>query len=105
MAAGVVAVRTGALEGQIGMDDALARVAHTRWQANVRRAVLQLCRADITFTAETVREMAGDPPGAPNAMGAALHALAVEGLIREVGSTRSQRKEARGRRVIVWRAA
>jgi hypothetical protein len=93
------------LAGQIGMDDALARVQHTRWQRNVRRAVLTLCRADITFTAETVREMAGDPPGAPNAMGAALHALAEEGLIVEVGSTRSKRPEARGRRVLVWRGA
>lgn len=97
--------RTGVLEGQLGMDAALSRTDGSDWQVRARDAILRFCRADVSFTAETLRDAVGDPPGTGNAIGALLHELASSGLIVEAGSRRAERPDARGRRLIVWRAA
>jgi hypothetical protein len=95
--------RTGIYEGQLGMDDALRRTGPA-WAELARHAVADLCSTGATFTAEDVRRLAGDPE-APNAMGALLHAIADEGWISMVGTVKSTRPNAHGRRVIVWRAS
>jgi len=95
--------RTGVLETQLSMDAALERVASDGWALRARDAVDRFSRAGVTFTAETLRDDVGDPPGSGNACGALLHSLARQGLIVEAGSRRAARPDARGRRLIVWR--
>ena len=97
-------MRTGALEGQIAMDAALGRTTE-QWTEAARFAVERFGYRGVEFSAEDIREKAGDPPGSPNALGALLHALEAEGKIRVVGFRRSSRPSSHGRRILVWMAA
>lgn len=91
------------LETQLAFDSVLDR-AGEEWVKAARDAVLVFCRADIKFSADDIRKRIGDPP-VPNALGALLNDCAKARLIRDVGTTRSTRPEAHGRKVTVWRAA
>ena len=95
-------MRTGVFEGQIAMDSALGRTTE-EWQEAARFAVYRFGFRDVEFTAEDIREKAGDPPSSPNALGALLHGLEAEGKIRVVGHRRSARPSSHGRRILVWR--
>lgn len=97
-------MRTGVYEGQLGMDAALERVQGTQWLLRARRAVDTFCDLGISFTSDEVRDVAGPPPS-PNSIGALIHAIAEEGRIREIGTTRSRRPEAHGRRLTKWMVA
>lgn len=94
--------RTGILEGQLGMQDALARIEDTGWAKRASEAIRVFIAAGVTFTAEDVRARAGDP-SSPNAMGALMRRAVHEGLIEVAGSRRSSRPDARGRQLPVWR--
>ena len=96
--------RTGSYETQLAFDAALGRTTE-QWQEDARFAVYRFCFRDVEFTAEDIREKAGDPPGSPNALGALLHALEAEGKIRVVGFRRSARPSSHGRRILVWAKA
>jgi hypothetical protein len=96
-------MRTGILEGQIGMDDALRRTGPA-WAELARHAVADLCSTGATFTAEDVRRLAGDPE-APNAIGSVFHQISDEGWIKLVGYRKSTRPDAHGRVIAVWMAA
>lgn len=94
--------RTGLLEGQLGMDAALARVEDSGWAQRAREAIRVFTAAGVTFSAEDVRARAGDP-ASPNAMGALMRMAVHEGLIEVAGTRRSTRPDARGRQLPVWR--
>lgn len=94
--------RTGLLEGQLGMDAALARVEDSGWARRALDAIDAFTRADVSFTAEDVRARAGDP-ASPNAMGALMRLAVAYGLIEVAGTRRSTRPDARGRQLPVWR--
>lgn len=99
-------MRTGALEGQLGMDAAMERVADTEWLGRARRAVASLCQVGMPFTSDDVVAIAGDPPGSGNVVGALMRAIAREGWIRDTGSTtHSRRPEAHRRKLSIWRSA
>jgi hypothetical protein len=71
------------------------------WPDQADRAIAHLARMGRTFTAEDVRELAGDPDR-PNAMGVRLLAAAKAGRIRQIGVERSSRPERHAGLVIVW---
>jgi hypothetical protein len=96
--------RTGIYEGQLAMDAALGRTTE-QWTEAARFAVERFGYRGAEFSAEDIREKAGDPPGSPNALGALLHALETEGAIKVVGYRRSSRPSSHGRRILVWRRA
>lgn len=93
-------MRTGVYETQLAFDVVLDR-AGEEWVKAAREAVLVFCRADVAFTADEVRMLAGDPP-VPNALGALLNDCVKSHLIRELGTVRSRRPEAHGRKVTKW---
>lgn len=77
------------------------------WQSDIRRVIYDLASRRLEFTSDDVRaeaQQAGIPePHHPNAYGAALLAAAHAGLIIDTGRVaRSERPEARGRKVAVW---
>lgn len=77
------------------------------WSEATRRIITRLAATGHRFTSDDVRaeaQQAGIPePHHPNAYGAALLAAAHAGLIIDTGRVaRSERPEARGRKVAVW---
>lgn len=96
--------RSGVYETHLAFDAALGRTTE-QWTEAARFAVERFGYRGADFTAEDIREKAGDPPGSPNALGALLHALEAEGAIKVVGFRRSSRPSSHGRRILVWKAA
>lgn len=94
---------------QLSLGDALknqgmARVDQAEdedWKERADEAILELARKPSPFTAEDVREIAGDP-SRPNAMGARLSANARRGLIRHYGFVHARRPERHSSLVILW---
>lgn len=78
----------------------------TEWKAEADKAIALLARRTFasggTFTAEDVREIAGDPER-PNAMGARWLAAVRAGLVEQVGMTRSTRPESHRCRLFQYR--
>ncbi len=54
------------------------------------------------FTADDLRSLVGDPPQ-PNWLGALMARLVNEGLAEEIGRVKSNRREANGRKVGLYR--
>jgi hypothetical protein len=74
----------------------------TAWRVAVDAAIAQLAERAGTFTAEDVRQIAGDPPSHPNAMGARFMAASRRGLIRRVGFREAQRVTLHGHPIALW---
>lgn len=51
----------------------------------------------LTFTAENIRRITGDPEGHPNQMGAAINTLIRKGHIKPVGFIKAKREQAHAR--------
>ena len=94
-------MRTGEYEGQLGMDAALERAGEA-WEKKARHWVKIFARLGIGFTSDDIREVC-PPPATPNAWGALFKACADEGWITDIGTTRSTRPDAHGRKVTRWR--
>jgi hypothetical protein len=93
-------VRTGVLETQLSMDAALDHAEDwaeraERWFHSVNHGV--------SFTADDLRELVGDPPAHGDAMGAVFRSAARAGLITCTGTTTSKRPDAHGRLLREWR--
>lgn len=100
------------LSGEHLRDEGTARVDANEddaWKAAVDVAIERLaheCRAGTreTFTAEDVRDLAGDPPNHANAMGARFLRAVKAGTIVGVGWTRSSRPAAHACRLQLYKA-
>lgn len=91
--------------GEALRDAGIARVLdHTpeSWKNAALEAITSLATSGRGFTAEDVREIAGDPPGHYNAMGAAVRAAATRGLIRKVGFTKATRASLHATELALW---
>jgi hypothetical protein len=71
------------------------------WKARADEAISALARSGIEFTAEHVRELAGDPEHF-NAMGPRFAAAAKAGLIRYVRHQKSNRPSLQSCAIRVW---
>lgn len=87
------------------MDAVLERIEQTGWSKRARVTIAEFCAAGIPFTSDDVRNTMHDEPPTPNAIGALFHTIAGEGWIVMVGTVKSKRPEAHGRRIVQWRAA
>lgn len=63
----------------------------------------ELIASGQPFTADTLRERAGDPIGDPNLIGALILAASRAGRIERVGYRESTRPEAHARVLRLWR--
>lgn len=92
-------MRTGHLEGQLGMDSALERAAD--WAADARRFINRHEPGD-TFTADSLRYWVGDPPGHGDALGAVIRGAAKSKRIRPIGYVTSTRPDRHGATIRIW---
>ncbi len=72
------------------------------WKARADRAILELAATREPFSADDVRDRAGDPVH-PNAMGARLLAAAKRGSIERVGLIRSTRPSCHAHLNPAWK--
>lgn len=73
------------------------------WKAEFQRAGRLMATGNYGFTAEEIVELIGSPPH-PNAIGAAMHALARELRLVRVGYRPAKRPSRHCGAVAVWRA-
>lgn len=92
-------MRTGALETQLSMDDAMARDGE--W-VGAALAWITLRRAGATFTADTLTEAIGRPHGRGDAIGAVFSNARRRGEIRAIGFQPSTRPERHGNPIRIW---
>lgn len=95
-------MRTGQLELEYGTQAALDRAGE--WVTQARTAVGRLASTGMAFDSDDLRDLIADPPN-PNAIGALFRSCIHDGLIVEVGTTRSRRPDAHGRRIGRYRRA
>lgn len=92
------------LEGNRMRDQGIAQVdSHTpeAWKTSMDTAISTYAKTGRTFTAEDVREIAGEPP-TPNAMGARFLQAMKRGIISKVGYRSAHRSSAHGRAIAVY---
>lgn len=83
-------------------------VADHAWKDRVDNAIATLASTRdehgelLRFTAEDVRDLAGDPPDHPNAHGARFSAAARRGLIRKVGYRLASRASLHRHPLALW---
>lgn len=95
------------LEGNRLRDQGIAQVdSHTpeAWKTSMDTAISTYAKTGQSFTAEDVREIAGEPP-TPNAMGARFLAAIQRGIIRKVGYRSARRSSAHARAIAVYTGA
>lgn len=98
--------RTGALEGQLGMDAALERDATGEWTAKARRWITARAAFGLlpaAFTSDDIRRACGNPPGSGNILGALLSQEVRAGRIEVVGRRKSTRPDRHRARLNVYR--
>ncbi len=74
------------------------------WKSACDAVIAAMAASGSEFTAEDVREFAGNPPK-PNAMGARFLAARRRGLIRRVGVTNATRSTRHACALMVYRGA
>ena len=93
--------------GEVLRDEGIARVEANHgndWAQRADDAIAALVSRRLPFTADDVREMAGDPPH-PNLLGARLRAWSQSGRIVHWGWQRATRAERHASVLGVWIAS
>jgi len=75
------------------------------WKNTVDGVILSMAASGEEFTAEDVREFAGDPPNHHNAMGARFLSAVKQGIIVRIGFANSRRKRSHAAVIAVYRGA
>ena len=85
-----------------GLERVLERKSSYRWR--LENAIDELARTGTPFTADHIRNLAGDPPAdiSTNLVGAVVNAAAKAGTIRAVGFTYSARVKGHKNVVRSW---
>lgn len=97
----------GEVRKALGMAQA-DQAADSEWKARVDQAIARFAKTRdergelVRFTAEDVREIAGDPPDHPNAHGARFSAAARRGEIRKVAYKLATRASLHRHPLAVW---
>lgn len=76
--------------------------ASPEWKRKWDAAIRDLARAGEPFTADDVRDRAGEPTDHPNACGARFNAAARSGLIERVGYRKSARPILHSHPIALW---
>lgn len=96
-------MRTGALETQFSLDQAMERDATGEWTARARDLMERMARNGFEFTSDMLRGMLGDPPGTGNILGALLSQEVRAGRLEVVGRRKSTRPGRHRARLNVYR--
>jgi hypothetical protein len=72
------------------------------WRSAADQAIVALANKREPFTADDVRELVGDPPNHPNAMGARFLDAVRAGIIRQVGRSLPVRASRHASSVGLW---
>ena len=75
------------------------------WQEATMAIIKAMASSGMTFHAEDVRKLVGDPPNHPNAFGAMFNAAMKLKLIVRVGDIMATRDNARARRISLYKGA
>jgi len=97
--------RTGALETQASLDQAMERIEETAWRDCARRNIEAWRIHGIEFTSDDLRNTVGDPPGSGCSLGALLAAEVRSGRLVVVGRRKSTRPGRHRARINVYAAA
>lgn len=79
-----------------------AQQADPGWLALAHQTIVDLAASGAIFSAETVRNLAGEPPST-NLLGVAVRQARLLGLIEAAGTDTANRPAAHGRLLRVWR--
>jgi hypothetical protein len=75
------------------------------WKEATMAIIKAMASSGMTFNAEDVRKLAGDPPNHPNAFGAIFNAATRLKLIVRVGDIIAKRDNAHARRISLYKGA
>jgi hypothetical protein len=75
------------------------------WKDAALAIIKAMASSGMTFHAEDVRGLVGDPPNHPNAFGAVFNAAAKTGLIIRIGDVMAKRDNAHARRISLYKGA
>lgn len=75
------------------------------WKEATLAIIKAMASSGMTFHAEDVRKLAGDPPNHPNAFGAMFNAAVKMKLIVRVGDIMATRDNAHARRISLYKGA
>ncbi len=75
------------------------------WKDAALAIIKAMASSGMTFHAEDVRGLVGDPPNHPNAFGAVFNAAAKTGLIIRIGDVIAKRDNAHARRISLYKGA
>lgn len=72
------------------------------WAENFDLVLRELAESGLPFTSQQITAKVGLPPGHPSAIGARINLAARQGLITDVGVTKSRRDNRHASRVTIW---
>jgi hypothetical protein len=75
------------------------------WKEAALAIIKAMASSGMTFHAEDVRGLVGDPPNHPNAFGAIFNVAAKTGLIIRIGDVMAKRDNAHARRISLYKGA
>jgi hypothetical protein len=75
------------------------------WKDAALAIIKAMASSGMTFHAEDVRGLVGDPPNHPNAFGALFNAATKTGLIIRIGDVIAKRDNAHARRISLYKGA
>jgi hypothetical protein len=75
------------------------------WKDAALAIIKAMASSGMTFHAEDVRGLVGDPPNHPNAFGAIFNVAAKTGLIIRIGDVMAKRDNAHARRISLYKGA
>ncbi len=75
------------------------------WKEAALAIIKAMASSGMTFHAEDVRGLVGDPPNHPNAFGAVFNVAAKTGLIIRIGDVMAKRDNAHARRISLYKGA
>jgi hypothetical protein len=84
-----------------GMVEALAHTSNM-YKEEAHGAILLLARRGGEFTVEDLRDLVGDPPNHPAAMGAIINGALRSKMIKSVGFAKAKRRSSHARYVRVF---
>ena len=75
------------------------------WKEAALAIIKAMASSGLSFHAEDVRKLAGDPPNHPNAFGAIFNAAAKAKIIIRIGDVMAKRDNAHARRISLYKGA
>jgi hypothetical protein len=76
-----------------------------KWRNEALNIITAMASSGLSFHAEDVRSLVGDPPNHPNAFGAIFNTASKAKLIVRIGDVLAKRNNAHARRISLYKGA